>query len=438
MARRHIKKSVFAVFVAALFLCVPVSGAEETGGAIFDVITVDAAITPAVADYIAKSIEESFADGSAGLVIRLDTPGGLDTAMRDIVKAILNAPLPVIVYVSPPGARAASAGVMITMAAHVAAMAPGTNIGAAHPVAMGLGGQMDETMKQKVVSDAVAYTVGIAERRGRNKEWAEAAVRESVSITADEALEKNVIDLVAENLQDLLRKIDGKEVELPHGTVTMATAGAVINEKSMGVRDKILTIITNPNIAYLLLLIGLAGLYFEFSNPGAILPGVVGAISLLLAFFAMQTLPVNYAGILLIIFAVILFVAEILVVSYGMLSVAGIVSLALGSLLLFDSPDPALKVSLKVMIPAVVLISAFFLAVIALAVRAHGRKPATGTEGLVGATGRAVTPVNPKGGRVFALSTYWNAVSSSDIEEGAPVRVVGVNGLTLEVEPLDS
>lgn len=427
---------VIAVLLAACVLCAPLGASEGGGAAVFDVITIDDAITPAVANYVVKSVEEAQVSGAAGLIIALDTPGGLDTAMRDIVKSILNAPLPVIVYVSPSGARAASAGVMITMAAHVAVMAPGTNIGAAHPVAIGIGGKMDETMEKKVVSDAVAYTVGIAERRGRNTEWAEAAVRESVSITAEEAREKNVIDLVALNLEDLLRQIDGREVELPLGMTTLATAGAVLNHKSMGLRDRILTTIANPNIAYLLLLIGLAGLYFEFSNPGAILPGVVGAISLLLAFFAMQTLPVNYAGVLLIVLAVILFVAEIMVVSYGMLSVAGIVSLAFGSLLLFDSADPAFRVSLKVMIPAVILVSAFFITVIGMAVRAHGRKPATGLEGMLGVTGRAETPVHQTG-RVFIKSEHWNAVSSQRIEEGTPVRVIGMKGLILEVEPLE-
>ncbi|MCK9229811.1 MAG: nodulation protein NfeD [Syntrophales bacterium] len=427
---------MMVVLLAAWVFCTPLGASDRGGSAVFDVITIDGAITPAVASYVVKSLEESQVSGSAGLIIALDTPGGLDTSMRDIVKSILNAPLPVIVYVSPSGARAASAGVMITMAAHVAAMAPGTNIGAAHPVAIGVGGKMDETMEKKVVSDAVAYTVGIAERRGRNAEWAEAAVRESVSITAEEAREKNVIDVVALNMEDLLRQIDGRDVELPPGMTTLATKGVVLNYKGMGLRDRILTTIANPNIAYLLLLIGLAGLYFEFSNPGAILPGVVGAISLLLAFFAMQTLPVNYAGILLIVLAVILFVAEIMVASYGMLSVAGVISLVFGSLLLFDSADPALRVSFKVMIPAIIVVSAFFITVIGMAVRAHRRKPATGMEGMMGATGRAETPVH-RAGTVFVKSEHWNAVSVRRIEAGTPVRVIGMKGLVLEVEPLE-
>lgn len=440
MAKGTVKGLILVAMLLAVFWSTAVLQAEASDleQPVFNVITIDTAITPAAADYIVKSINEVRVSGGAGLIIQLDTPGGLDTAMRDIVKAILNSSVPVVVYVAPSGGRAASAGVMITMAAHVAAMAPGTNIGAAHPVAMGLGGKMDETMEKKVVNDAVAYTVGIAERRGRNTEWAEAVVRESVSITAEEALRENVIDIMASNLQDLLSQMDGREIELPSGTVTLSTAGAVLHQKSMGFRDKILTTLANPNIAYLLLLIGLAGLYFEFSNPGAILPGVVGAMSLLLAFFAMQTLPINYAGVLLIIFAVILFLAEIMITSYGMLSVAGIISLALGSLLLFDSPDPALRVSFKVMIPAVVLVSLFFITIIGLAVKAHGRKPATGAEGMIGATGRAVAPVHRQGGRVFVTGSYWNAVSSRDIEEGTTVRVTAVKGLTLEVEPLET
>jgi len=405
----------------------------KTAVPVYNVITVDAAITPAIADYIMNGIDDSVMRGYDGVIITLDTPGGLDLAMRDIVKKILNAPIPVIVFVHPSGARAASAGVMITMAAHIAAMAPGTNIGAAHPVAMGFGGKMDETMEQKVENDAVAYTKGIAEKRGRNEEWAAQAVIESVSITAEEALELKVIDVVARDIDELLAKIDGRELPLPSETVVIAAKGARIIKTEMGLRDKILVTLSNPNIAYLLLLIGLAGLYFEFSHPGAVLPGVVGGISLILAFFALQTLPINFAGVLLILFSVVLFIAEIKIVSHGMLTVAGITSLVLGSVLLFRSPIPALRVSFSVMIPTIIVISLFFIGVITLAVRAQMRAPSTGIDGMIGAEGEAVTDIEGKG-RVFIKGEYWNAMSDTVINEGDKVRVTAVDGLSIKVE----
>ena len=301
-----------------------------------------------------------------GLIILLDTPGGMDTAMRDIAKSILNAPLPVIVFVSPSGARAASAGVIITEAAHIAAMAPGTNIGAAHPVSIGIGGSTgdkDKTMSEKIENDAAAYARSIAKARGRSEEWAEKAVRKSESITAEEALKLNVIDFVAPDIDKLLVAIDQKEVNLAKGKKKISTKNAIINNKKMGTRQGVLAAISDPNISYILLLIGLAGLYFELSTPGAILPGVIGGISLLLAFFGLSTLPVNYTGILMIIFGVILFIAEIKVMSHGMLTVGGVISLIMGSLLLFDTPEPALRLSLQVLIPAVLVASGFFIVV---------------------------------------------------------------------------
>jgi membrane-bound serine protease (ClpP class) len=434
------KKTIIVLVAVTCFIMLAVSssiGNEQTTGdtkaPVYDVITVSAAITPAVARYIIRGINEAYAQDSAGLIILLDTPGGLDLAMRDIVKELLNSNIPVIVFVYPSGARAASAGVMITMAAHVAAMAPGTNIGAAHPVAMGVGGKMDKTMAEKVENDAVAYVKGIAKKKGRNIDWAERAVRKSESVTAEEALKLKVIDVVAADVGQLLADIDGKTVALPSKTVTLYTKGATLNEKEMGLRERILTTLSDPNIAYLLLMIGLAGLYFEFAHPGAILPGVVGGIALILAFFALQTLPVNFAGILLIIFGIILFIAEIKIVSHGMLTVAGVISLVLGSLLLFESPIPALRVSLKVMIPTIIIISLFFIAIIGLAVKAQMRKPATGSEGMVGVKGNAVTPIH-EDGKVFMKGEYWNAYSSEMIDEGERVEVVGMKGLTLEVK----
>ncbi|PKN76311.1 MAG: serine protease, partial [Deltaproteobacteria bacterium HGW-Deltaproteobacteria-10] len=320
---------------------------------VFNMISLEGVITSPTAKYIATSIEEANKEGAEGLIVLLDTPGGMDTAMRDIAKSILNAPLPVIVFVYPSGARAASAGVIITTAAHIAAMAPGTNIGAAHPVAIGIGGGgMDKTMSKKIENDAAAYVRSIAKSKGRSEEWVEKAVRKSESITAEEALKLNVIDYVVPDVEKLLTAIDQKVIKLSGGTKKLSTKNAVINNKKMGTRQEILGAISDPNISYLLLLIGLAGLYFELSTPGAILPGVIGGISLLLAFFGLSTLPVNYTGILLIIFGVILFIAEIKVMSHGMLTVGGVISLVMGSLLLFDTTDPALRISLQVLIPA--------------------------------------------------------------------------------------
>jgi len=399
---------------------------------VFNKITVSGAITPPMAEFILANIEEASREGRAGLIILLDTPGGLDLAMRDIAKGILNAPLPVIVFVYPAGARAASAGVIVTVAAHVAAMAPGTNIGAAHPVAIGFGGG-DKTMMEKVENDAAAYVRGIARQRGRSEEWVERAVRKSESVTAEEALKKGVIDLVAADLPELLRGIDGREVKVGGKTVVIKTQGAVVTEKKMGTRQRVLTAISDPNVAYILFLLGLAGLYFEFSHPGVILPGVVGAISLILAFFAMQTLPINYAGILLIVLGVILFIAEMKVVSHGILTVGGIISLVVGSLMLFESPDPALRVSLDVMIPSLVIITLFFVAVIVLVVRAQLRRKRTGREGMVDAEGVAVTDVDPVG-KVLVKGEYWQATSVRPIKAGMPVRVISVDGLRLQVE----
>ena len=402
---------------------------------VFDVITVSATITPPVAEYIVQNIDASAKGGSDGLVILLDTPGGLDLAMRDIAKGILNSSIPVVVYVYPSGARAASAGVIITIAAHIAAMTPGTNIGAAHPVGIGVGGT-DKVMMKKVENDAVAYVRGIADKRGRNADWVEKAVRKSESITAEEALKLKVIDVVAADLKSLLEQIDGKEVTLSTGKKVIKTKDVILNEKKMGTRQRILAAISDPNIAYILFLVGLAGLYFEFAHPGVILPGVVGGISLILAFFALQTLPVNYAGVLLILFGIILFIAEIKVISHGLLTVGGIISLVLGSLLLFESPDPALRVSWSVMIPTLTVISLFFAGIIALVMKAQMRTRRTGKEGMVGEEGTAVTDIHETG-KVFIKGGYWDALSDAHVEKGRKVRIVKVEGLKIKVEEIE-
>ncbi len=426
---RVVSAALLLIFLSAGL----VSGADDKP--VFDIIQVNATITPPIAEFILQSINESAKSGSEGIIIQLDTPGGLDLAMRDIAKALLNANIPVIVYVSPPGARAASAGVIITVSAHVAAMAPGTNIGAAHPVAIGVGGGMDKTMMRKVENDAVAYVRGIAKKKGRNEDWVEMAVRKSESITAEEALKHNVIDFIASDVNDLLRQMDGREVMVSSGKKTIRTKNAVINEKKAGMRQKILAAISDPNIAYILFLIGLAGLYFEFSSPGVVVPGIVGGIALILSFFAMQTLPVNYAGVALIIFAVILFIAEVKVNSHGILTIGGVVSLVLGSLLLFDTSEPSLRISLGVMIPAVTITSLFFVGVVALALKAQLRKKLTGKDGMIGQEGKTTTEVE-KEGKVLIGGVYWDAWSDKPIDRDVDVKVVDVKGLKLKIEKL--
>jgi membrane-bound serine protease (ClpP class) len=377
--------------------------------------------------YTTRGIEKAKEQSMSLIVLRLDTPGGLASSMRTIVKAILNSPIPVVVYVGPRGAGAASAGVMVTVAGHVAAMAPGTNIGAAHPVTAG-GKDIENTMSEKVVNDMASYARGIAEEKGRNGEWVEKAIRESVSITADEALKKGVIDIVARDMDELIKALDGREVTLMTGTVTLKTAGLKKTHYRPGFRDKVLRTISDPNIAYILMMIGLAGLYFELSHPGAIFPGVIGAISLILAFYSFQTLPVNYAGLMLIALAIIFFVAEVKVTSYGVLSIGGLVSLTLGSIMLFEETG----LSLSVLIPTVLLVGGFFVIVAALAFRAFRAKPHGGSEGLIGEIGTVQEPLDPEG-LVFVHGEYWRAQSHEMVEEGERIEVLAMDGLLLKV-----
>ncbi len=409
-----------------------IAAASVAGSKTIDVIEIDDPITPVVSEFIAKSIAEAEETSAECLVIKLDTPGGLDLAMREIIKNIFSSSVPVVVYVSPSGARAASAGAIITLAAHVAAMAPGTNIGAAHPVNLG-GGDMGREMSEKVENDAAAYVESIAVKRKRNKEWAVKAVRESVSISEEDALKKHVIDLISPDLLTLIEDIDGREVETSLGLRKLNTKEAAINYKKMGVRENVLKALANPNIAYILLMIGLAGLYFELSNPGTIFPGVIGGISLILAFYSMQTLTANYAGVLLILLGVILFIVELKVTSYGLLSIAGIVALTLGSLMLFKSSVPYLQVSLSVIIPTVSLFSLFFIVVFGLVFKAQKRKPDTGNEGLLDMIGEACTGFDEKG-KVFVHGEYWNAKSSAHVRKGEKVSVKKVEGMVLTVE----
>ena len=401
-----------------------------------NLVQIQDTINPGVEDFIKHSIERSSEEGAELLVILLDTPGGLVTATRGIVQAILNSTVPVVVYVHPRGAQAASAGVFVTVAADIAAMAPGTNIGAAHPVATG-GQEMSETMNEKVVNDMVAFAKSLGGQRGRNVEWLENAVRKSVSITAEEAFEQNVIDLVAEDLPALLERLDGWEVQRAGYSKTLKTRGVEQRTIDPGWQHRVLRAISNPNIAYILLMIGLAGLYFELSQPGAILPGVIGGISLIMALYALQTLPVNFAGVLLILLAVIFFILEISVVSYGMLSIAGTVSLLLGSLMLFRVPGESTHIAYSVVIPTVLTISAFFVAVTSLAVRAHRARPQTGTEALVGMVGEVTRDLTPEG-KVFVSGELWNAVADEEIPAGQRVEVLSVDSLKLKVRKIDA
>jgi membrane-bound serine protease (ClpP class) len=396
------------------------------------IVKVADAISPGTAEFIKNSIDKAEAEEGACIIIELDTPGGLAESMRLIIQDILGSKVPVVVYVSPRGARAASAGVMITMAADIAAMAPSTNIGAAHPVGAG-GKEISGTMSEKVINDMVAHAKSVAEERGRNTEWVEQAIRESVSVTETEALKENIIDLIAKDTDDLIRQLNGRKIK-GKGVLKLDKAEKVFLKPSL--RTKILKTISNPNIAYILLMIGFAGLYFELSHPGAIFPGVIGGIALILAFFALQTLPVNYAGILLIILAIVFFIMEMKIASYGLLSVAGIVSLLLGSLMMFKDTGPDMRLSLKVLLPTIILISGFFVFVAGLVFRAQMAKPRTGTKGLVGEIGMVKKALTPEG-KVFVHGELWNAKAEKAIDEGAKVRVVNVVNLMLEVEPFD-
>jgi membrane-bound serine protease (ClpP class) len=421
------------LIIALLPLLVPlfINAAGAAKGDIYIVKVADA-ISPGVAEFIDNSIARAEKEEAACVIIELDTPGGLAESMRIIVQSILGSTVPVVVYVSPSGARAASAGVMITMAADVAAMAPGTNIGAAHPVGAG-GQEIGGTMSEKIINDMVAQAKSVAEKRGRNQKWVEQAIRESVSVTETEALKEKIIDLIAKDTDDLIRQLNGRNIP-DKGVLHLDEAHKVIINP--GMRTQILKTISNPNIAYILLMIGLAGLYFELSHPGAIFPGVIGGIALVLAFFALQTLPVNYAGILLIILAIIFFIMEMKVTSYGLLSVAGFISLLLGSLMLFKGTGPDTQLSLTVLLPTIILISGFFAFVAGLVFRAQMSKPRTGTKGLVGEIGIVKKALTPEG-KVFVHGELWKARAQKEIGENVKVRVVNVENLLLEVEPQD-
>lgn len=411
-----------------------------------DVINIDGTINPVTADFIHNTIERAGKEKAECLIIQLNTPGGLLKSTRVIVSDFFSSGIPIIVYVYPPGAQAASAGTIITLAANIAAMAPGTNIGAVHPVMMNEGGESNkkdstDIMIEKVTNDAAAFIRSIAEKRHRNIEWAEKAVRQSLSLSETEALKEKVIDLTAKNLDSLLVQLDGYKTETADGPKIIHTKNAEVSIIEMNAIQKFLNIISDPNIAYILMMLGIYGLIFELSNPGSILPGVVGVISIILAFYSFHTLPINYAGLALIIFAVILFIAEIKVVSHGLLTAGGIISFIIGSLMLIntDASTSFLSISLSVIITTAVLTALFFVFALGKGIAAQRRKPTTGSEGLIGEVGLTLSELKfGTVGKVLLHGEIWNAeCTDSKVEEGENVKVIGMKELKLIVKKSD-
>ncbi|MBM2825807.1 MAG: hypothetical protein HW402_1471 [Dehalococcoidales bacterium] len=429
--RRILLVLVVLGLLTATLVAIGVRAATPT----IDVLHIKGTINPVLVDYVKRGIEQAEANDAVACIIQLDTPGGLDTAMRDIIKDIIDARVPVVVYVSPSGARAASAGVFISMAAHVAAMAPSTAIGAAHPVSVGAGGEatMSKTMEEKVVNDAAAYIRSLAQAHGRNMEWAEKAVRESVSADAQQALKLNIIDLIAPDLNDLITQLDGRQVAMLDGrSVTLHTKDATINHNLMTTIESFLYAISDPNIAYLLLSLAMIGIAAELYNPGLIFPGVIGGIALLLAFYSLGVLPVNYAGILLIVLAFALFTAELFTHSFGMLTAGGITSLVLGSLILFKG-GPVFQVNPGLIATTTIIITAFFVFVVSRVIAAHRRQATTGKEELIGKTATVRVALNPEG-MVLFKGELWTAVSETGpVEPGEEVTITRVDGLKLYV-----
>ncbi len=430
----RIARILFILIV--LLLAVSIGARAQTGSSRVDVLTVKGTINPVLTDYISRGIEQAEETGATAVIIQMDTPGGLDTAMRDIIQSIINARVPVVVYVSPAGARAASAGAYITLSAHVAVMAPNTAIGAATPVALGGEGeaQMSEEMKHKVLNDAIAYIRDLASRHGRNAEWAEKAVRDGSSATSEEALALNVVDMVAPDLNTLLAQLDGRQVTLIDGReIILNTHGAAINYVEMKLIEDFLYTIADPNIAYLLLSLAMLGIMVEIFNPGLIFPGVVGAISLLLAFFSLGVLPVNWAGVLLIALAFGLFVGEVLTTTFGLFTAGGVISLVIGSLILFKGASPLFRIDPWLIAGVTIVIAAVFGFVVNRAIRAHRKQASTGREELIGKRAVVKVALDPEG-TIFYKGERWSAISDTGrIEPGEEVIITAMDGLILHV-----
>ena len=400
-------------------------------------ITINESINPSTAEFIQQGIIKAQKENAEGLIINLNTPGGLLTSTREIVTNIMQSKVPVIVYVSPTGAHAGSAGVFITLASNIAAMAPGTNIGAAHPVDMQ--GKSDAVMNEKVINDASAFIRTIAEKRGRNIQWADDAVRNSVSITEKEALEKNVINLIANDQKDLLNQLDGKQVQLNNGPKILHTKNATVETLEMGFFQKVLSRISDPNIAYIIMMLGFYGLLFEFFSPGAIFPGIIGVICLILAFYSMSSMPVNYAGLALIIFGIILFLLEVKIISHGLLAIGGTISVLLGSMILFRTSPTQNFVTLSwsVILSVTAFSALFFAFIVTMGLRAQGSKPVSGGNALIGKTAETINSLDPSG-QIKLMRETWNAISlSGKINENEKVIIKEIKGLTLYVQSIE-
>lgn len=431
----EMKHIIALLLVAGLAISVaPVFAAEQEP---VYVITFKGSINPASANYIIRGINTAEKDGAQAIVVRLDTPGGLMDSMRDIVQKMLAAEVPVVVYVWPNGARAASAGVFISYASHIAAMVPVSNLGSAHPVAISPGGsqEMDETMSEKIQQDAVKYIKSIAEKRGRNAEWAEEAVRKSVNLTSREAKEQNVIEYISEDLEELLAQIDGTTVDLPSRQITLNTLGAPIEHLDMSKRERFLDLLANPNLAYILLLVAIYGIIAELQNPGVVFPGVVGGISLILFLYSFAILPLNTAGLVLIALGIILLIADAMLPSYGLLTLGGIGTFGLGSFMLFDTGSPEFAISMRILAGGIIATSGFFIFLVRTGVKALKKPFVSGPEGLlVGKVVPARTDINPEG-KIFAQGAWWTAYTEGQpIKKDEMVRVVAMRGLKVIVE----
>lgn len=448
---------LLATAVVWLFSALPYVHSDDTktsptpNKAVF--ITIDGAIGPATKDYFIRSLEKAHAKNASLFIIQMNTPGGLDSSMRDIIQAILASRIPVASYVTPSGARAASAGTYIMYASHIAAMTPATNLGAATPVQIGGFSPPDKpgkngdkeskqqpadnktAMSRKAINDAIAYIRGLAELRGRNIEWAEKAVREAASLSSSEALKQNVIDYIATDISDLLKQLHGKTIKTQQQEIVLDTQGMLVEHIDPDWRNRLLNIITDPNVAYILMLIGIYGLIFEFSNPGALIPGTVGAICLVLALFAFQALPINYAGFGLIILGIVFMIAEAFAPSFGALGIAGVVAFVIGSIILMDTDVPGFGVSLPLIGTVALVSSALFTVVLVMALKARRRPVVSGQEELVGAIAEATEDFNEQG-YIHLHGESWNAITDTPIKKGQKIKVTKMEGLTLNVEPV--